>query len=100
MLCWSRRRSIQARLTSPSGCAASHGKNCSEAPRSSVALTGAVQVAPPSRDTDSRTSELLQGGTGPSLATCLQDPFEKSSQATKIDPSGVMAAVGKLLPSK
>src|SRR6266850_3632800 len=97
MLCESRRRSMKDRLTSPLGCAASHGKNWSALPLSSVALTGAVQVAPPSCDTDKLTSELLQGGTGPSFGSCLQEPFGKSVQATKIEPSGVMAAVGKPL---
>src|SRR5947209_17513277 len=97
MFSGSRRRSIHERLTSPFGCAAIHGKAWSVAFASSETWIGADQVAPRSRDTDIRTSELAQGGIGPVLGDFLHEPFGKSVQATRIVPSVATAAVGKLL---
>src|SRR6266481_1953124 len=95
MLFGSRRLSVQLRLSSPLGWVAIHGKNWSVAPVSSLTFTGADQVLPPFLESASRTSAFAHGGEeDPSLT---QEPLGKSVQATKIVPSGAIAAVGMLV---
>src|SRR6266571_3527102 len=94
MLLGSRRLSFQARLSRPFGCVAIHGKNWSVAFVSSPIFTGRVHDLPAFLDTESLTSALVQGGL--LLPSFVQEPLGKWTQATKIPPSGAMAAVGRL----
>src|SRR3989442_11565190 len=81
-------------LTSPSGCAATHGKNWSVLVPSSFTFAGRDQLVPPFFDADIRTSEFVHGGRP--VPSGLQEPSGKSVHATKIVPSGAIVAVGKL----
>src|SRR3989442_944685 len=86
------------RLTRPSSRTVIDGLNWSVALVSLLTLTGAVQLFPRSRDTESLMSVFVQGSP-PSPARRVQDPCGRSAQATKIVPSGPIAAVGRLLAS-
>src|SRR2546422_9528300 len=101
MLSASSRLSRQMRLTSPLGWTATQGRNWSVASVSSVTFTGGVHVTPPSRDCDIRTSAFVHAGGPP--GKLMQDPWEKSTQATLRVPSVATPAAGLLfakIPTK
>src|SRR5712691_1607102 len=98
MFAASSRLSCQMRLIVPSGWEAIQGKNWSVAFFSSLTLDGLAQVAPPSFEKASLTSELTHGGRP--VPSSVQAPAGKSIQTTSIVPSGAIAAVGKLLERK
>src|SRR2546425_11630721 len=93
MFAASSRLSCQMRLIVPSGWEAIQGKNWSVAFFSSLTLDGLLQLAPPSFEKASLTSELTHGGRP--VPSSVQAPAGEAIPTTSIVPSGADAAAGE-----